>query len=134
MVEAEDPQHLQITRAMVRMTKTEEGIGMKTKVARTKREGTCEVRKGVREQVQEQVQEEVREVVEEEIPPSTTNPDVPGDALRKDQMVYTMIKGYTNNRKEPWVSIDNEKSEMEFQQFVYQPIIRDRSVSYILQI
>ena len=103
MVEAEDPQHLQTTRAMVRTTKTEEGIGMKTKVAvaRTKREVTCEVRKRVREQAQEQVQEEVREVVEEEVPPSTTNPDVPDDAVRKDQMVYTMIKGYTNNRKEP---------------------------------
>ena len=147
MVEAEDPQHPQTTRTMASSssnaragtgkvsTKTERGRD-RTKAVRAKREGTCEDRK----EVQEQVQEAVREVVEE-VPPSTTNQDVRKDAVQKDQdrldrsnQVYTMVRGFSNHRKEPWVSIDNEESEMDFQQFVYQPIIRDRSVSYILQI
>ena len=32
------------------------------------------------------------------------------------------------------MTIDNEESEIDYQQFVYHPIIRDRSISYILQL
>ena len=118
MVEAEDPQHPQTTRTMASSssnaragtgkvsTKTERGRD-RTKAVRAKREGTCEDRK----EVQEQVQESVREVVEE-VPLSTTNQDVRKDAVQKDQAVYTMVRGHSNHRKDPWVSIDNEESEV----------------------
>jgi len=65
---------------------------------------------------------------------STTIPNAPTNAQTRDQTVYTMIRGYTNYRPEPWVTIDNEESEIDFQQFVYHPIVRDRSVGYILQL
>ena len=53
------------------------------------------------------------------------------NAQTRDQEVYTVLRGSSHYR----LNVpENDEGDSDSQQFVYQPIVRDRAISYILKL